>query len=123
MCSFFIQEFVEFSEWRDLMENYFFETFDEVDKDSRVYVLIIYDIIDNKRRSRLVKYLSGYGFRVQKSCFEAKISDKIYAKMLSGLDAYATNEDSIRVYKIIGKGQVTIFGKENQIDDEEVVII
>lgn len=105
------------------MENYFFETFDEGEKDLRLYVLVIYDIVDNKRRSKLVKYLSGYGFRVQKSCFEAKISEKKYTKMLNGLSAYATEEDSIRVYKIIGKGQVTVFGNNNQIDDEEVIII
>lgn len=32
-------------------------------------VLIIYDIIDNKRRLTLSKLLCGYGIRVQKSSF------------------------------------------------------
>ncbi len=104
------------------MENYFFDTDDEI-KDSRVYVLIIYDIIDNKRRLKLAKYLNGYGFRVQKSSFEAKLTKSKYNQMINGIGKYATNEDSIRIYKIIGKGQVTVLGKDYKIDDEEVIII
>lgn len=104
------------------MENYFFDTDDEI-KDSRVYALIIYDIIDNKRRLKLAKYLNGYGFRVQKSSFEAKLTKSQYNQMINGIGKYATNEDSIRIYKIIGKGQVTVLGKDYKIDDEEVIII
>ena len=104
------------------MENYFFDTDDEI-KDSRVYVLIIYDIIDNKRRLKLAKYLNGYGFRVQKSSFEAKLTKSKYNQMINGIGKYATNEDSIRIYKIIGKGQVTVLGKDYKIADEEVIII
>ncbi len=104
------------------MENYFFDTDDEI-KDSRVYVLIIYDIIDNKRRLKLAKYLNGYGFRVQKSSFEAKLTKSKYNQMINGIGKYATNEDSIRIYKIIGKGQVTVLGKDYKLDDEEVIII
>ena len=85
--------------------------------------LIIYDIIDNKRRLKLAKYLNGYGFRVQKSSFEAKLTKSKYNQMINGIGKYATNEDSIRIYKIIGKGQVTVLGKDYKIDDEEVIII
>ncbi len=88
-----------------------------------MYVLIIYDIIDNKRRLKLAKYLNGYGFRVQKSSFEAKLTKSKYNQMINGIGKYATNEDSIRIYKIIGKGQVTVLGKDYKIDDEEVIII
>lgn len=105
-----------------MVESYFFESKENV-KDNRVYVLIIYDIIDNKRRLKLAKYLNGYGFRVQKSCFEAKISKNKYEKMINGIGNYATTEDSIRVYKIIGSGQVSVFGKKFDINDEEVIVI
>lgn len=105
------------------MENYFFDTCEEEIKDSRVYVLIIYDIVDNKRRLKLAKYLNGFGFRVQKSSFEAKISKSKYNQMINGINRYATEEDSIRIYKIVGKGQVTVFGRDDKIDDEEVIVI
>lgn len=45
-------------------------------------VLMIYDIVDNKRRSRMVKCLETYGVRVQKSAFEALLTRKQYDKML-----------------------------------------
>lgn len=42
---------------------------------------------------------------------------------MSEIGKYADEEDSIRVYKIIGQGQVTCFGKKFDIEDDEVIII
>ncbi len=106
-----------------MIDNYFFDTFDEKVNDSKVYVLVIYDIIDNKKRLKLVKYLNGFGFRVQKSCYEAKLSKKAYDKLMSGIGKYADEEDSIRIYKIIGNGQVTVYGRQQEIEDEDVIVI
>lgn len=104
------------------MENYFFDIREDK-KDDRVFVLIIYDIIENKRRVQLSKYLQGYGFRIQKSVFEAIIQEKLYYKMLSGLEKFVTKEDNIRVYKIIGKGQVQNFGKDVECASEDLIIV
>lgn len=106
-----------------MIDNYFFDTFEEKVNESKVYVLVIYDIIDNKKRLKLVKYLNSFGFRVQKSCYEAKLSQRAYDKLMSGIGKYADAEDSIRIYKIIGSGQVTVYGKQQEIDDEEIIII
>jgi len=47
------------------------EELEFVAADERRYiVLLIYDIVDNKRRSRMVKCVERYGVRVQKSAFE-----------------------------------------------------
>jgi CRISPR-associated protein Cas2 len=54
------------------MENYFWNT-EEGGRKKQVYVLVIYDIIKNKTRNKFAKVLQGYGFRVQKSAFEAII--------------------------------------------------
>ena len=53
-------------------EDYYFRIDDELSED-RVFVLIIYDIISNKSRNKFSKLLLGYGFRIQKSAFEAVI--------------------------------------------------
>lgn len=103
-------------------ENYFFEI-DEAPENDRVFVLIIYDIIDNKKRLRLSKLLLGYGFRIQKSAFEAVIPKKKYNELLERLPAYTSTEDSIRVYKIIGKGQVTNFGRPTENQREDIIVI
>ena len=45
-------------------------------------VLIIYDIVDNKMRLKMVKCLERYGVRVQKSAFEALLNRKQYDIMI-----------------------------------------
>ncbi|MCI8826921.1 MAG: CRISPR-associated endonuclease Cas2 [Lachnospiraceae bacterium] len=104
------------------MEDYFFDVENRVNTD-KVFVLIIYDIIDNRRRIKFAKYLQGYGFRIQKSAFEAVISKKKYEKLLKEIPSYIVSDDNIKVYKIIGKGQVTSFGSAFCIEDEDVIIV
>ncbi len=89
----------------------------------KVFVLIIYDIIDNKKRQKLSKFLLGYGFRIQKSAFEAVITKKKYNELLQHLPAYAGTEDSIRVYKMTGRGQAVTFGKKSGEETEDLIII
>ncbi len=103
-------------------ENYFFDI-DETIESDKVFVLIIYDITDNKKRLKLSKLLLGSGFRIQKSAFEAMITKKKYRELLERLPAYTSAEDSIRVYKIIGKGQVVSFGKRMEEEHEDIIVI
>lgn len=103
-------------------ENYFFEIDEHIESD-KVFVLIIYDITDNKKRLKLSKLLLGYGFRIQKSAFEAMITKRKYKELLERLPAYTSSEDSIRVYKIIGKGQVVSFGKKAEEEMEDIIVI
>lgn len=103
-------------------ENYFFDI-EENPNNDKVFVLIIYDIINNKTRTKLSKLLLGYGFRIQKSAFEAVITKRKYKELLERLPAFAGEEDSIRIYKIVGKGQVITFGKEAEETVEDVVVI
>lgn len=106
------------------MENYFFDTEGDIEnKGLKYYVLVIYDIIDNKRRRQLVKIVESFGFRVQKSAFEANLSPAKYEKLLLQLNIVPKDEDSIRVYKIRGKGAVTVIGKDETPEDEDVIII
>lgn len=103
-------------------ENYFFDIDENVESD-KVFVLIIYDITDNQKRLKLSKLLLGYGFRIQKSAFEAVITKKKYKELLEHLPPYTSSEDSIRVYKIIGKGQVVSFGKTVENATEDIIVI
>ena len=105
------------------MEDYFFSTVEENTQEKKAYVLIIYDIVDNANRVRLAKFLQGYGFRVQKSAFEALISFSLYNKLLREIGVYVDEEDSIRIYKIVGQGQVTILGKNEKVQNDDCIII
>lgn len=60
---------------------------------------MIYDIVDNKRRNKMVKCLETYGVRVQKSAFEALLNRKQYEKMLAASSCLIDESvDSLRVY-------------------------
>ena len=62
-------------------------------------VLMIYDIVDNKMRNKMVKCLEQYGVRVQKSAFEALLDRKQCQRMLAESSALIDEEtDSLRVY-------------------------
>lgn len=119
----FMSQF-EFDDMDDLNEEYYFDTIEEFQSE-RYFVLVIYDIVDNKKRLKLSKYLLGYGIRVQKSAFEMMITKEKYNKLIKELPTYIEErEDSIRLYKILGRGQMKAWGQENLEEEiEEVVII
>ncbi|MCL2045536.1 MAG: CRISPR-associated endonuclease Cas2 [Oscillospiraceae bacterium] len=106
------------------MENYFFDTEESPGKGLKYYVLVIYDISNNKRRNNLSKIMKSFGFRVQKSAFEARLSESKYNKMLKKIESIVAENDNIRIYKLRGNGAVTVLGKDDdEIDDEGVIII
>ena len=106
-----------------LMENYFWNTQENKSK-NKMYILVIYDIEDNNRRVKFAKKMNGYGFRVQKSAFEAMISESLYRRLLQEIPAMIdSSNDSIRVYKIHGYGEVSLFGENIRLKNEEVIII
>ena len=106
------------------MENYFWNT-EETQSVKKLYVLIIYDIVDNKRRVKFAKFLEGYGKRVQKSAFEAMLSSQRYEKMVREIPKYIElkdNEDNVRIYRITGKGKVTSWGTVPEFEEEIILI-
>ena len=63
-----------------------------------MFILITYDISQTKRRTKVEKLLSSYGFRANYSVFELNISRVKYNTMLVDLKNLAKKEDNIRVY-------------------------
>ncbi|NWO23583.1 CRISPR-associated endonuclease Cas2 [Mogibacterium timidum] len=86
-------------------------------------VLIIYDIIDNKRRSKMVKLLESYGVRVQKSAFEILINRTQYLEIIKGIKNIITNEDNVRIYRLNSSNEVLLFGESYSVYEEEVIIV
>ena len=105
------------------MENYFFDTEDFPGKGLHYYVLVIYDIVDNRKRVKIAKLMQSFGFRVQKSAFEARLAESKYNKMMAALHKYIAPEDSVRVYKIRGTAAVTVMGADDTPEIEDVIII
>ena len=89
-----------------------YEEMEFVAADERRYiVLLIYDIVDNKRRSRMVKCVERYGIRVQKSAFEAFLSKKKYERLVEETSRLIDLEtDSLRIYLLADHTSVRSWG-------------
>ena len=64
-------------------------------------ISICYDIVSDRRRNRVVKILLGYGYRVQKSVFEAFVSKDDFQLLKERLKKEINlKEDSIRYFHL-----------------------
>lgn len=64
-----------------------------------MYVVVCYDISDNRRRARLYEELLGFGTPVQKSVFECNVTPKQLGIMQRLTRRYARKAtDTIRFY-------------------------
>lgn len=66
-----------------------------------MFILVSYDIPDNKRRTKIAKILEDYGDRVQYSVFECNLSAKHLRRLTAELEEVMNDkEDSIRMYRL-----------------------
>jgi CRISPR-associated protein Cas2 len=66
------------------------------------YVVISYDISDDRTRNKVANLLLDYGRRVQYSVFECLVDTKTLDKIIALLKPFVEGTDSIRVYPICG---------------------
>lgn len=91
--------------------------------------LICYDVIDDKRRTRLAKLLGKYGDRIQYSVFVVDISPAKLLRLRDEASAIINrNEDSIlfcdlgRIANLSDK-KFSYLGQTRDITDNDVLII
>ena len=71
-----------------------------------MYVVVCYDISDNRRRTRLHELLLGYGNPVQKSVFECQLTQRQLQRLRARAKGYARKQgESIRYYLMCGRCQ------------------
>jgi len=64
-----------------------------------MFVVVSYDIPDDRRRTRVCNLLKNYGAHVQYSVFECNLKEKDYAAMRKRLERLiAEEEDNVRFY-------------------------
>jgi CRISPR-associated protein Cas2 len=67
---------------------------------TKFLVLVAYDVSDNRRRTRLVKRLGRYAQRVQRSVFEAYLTDPLLDQMIRTLRDTIEPTDDVRIYRL-----------------------
>ena len=63
-----------------------------------MYLLITYDITNDKKRRKIDKILSSYGVRVNYSVFEVEIRRHVLPTLKEKLVAQMDERDSVRLY-------------------------
>lgn len=94
----------------DFENRYFEDTFT---------VIVIYDIISNKRRNFLYKLLKAFGYSVQKSAFECVLTREKCELMMKKIDRFAEEGDLIRIYKLNQNVKTTIYGEKLESESED----
>ncbi|KAA0221429.1 CRISPR-associated endonuclease Cas2 [candidate division KSB1 bacterium] len=91
-----------------------------------MFVLISYDITDDKVRFRLARTLKDFGKRVQRSVFEAEITEAELTKLHQKLaQVRLDSDDSIRLYRLCDgcvKG-VKIWGSGEVTKDPDIIVL
>ena len=91
-----------------------------------MFIVVSYDIVDDRRRRRVVKILKGYGERVQKSVFECLIGEPQFLKLKERVRGIIdSDEDNVRYYDLCRRcqGVIEFIGSPPKVDEEDYVIV
>lgn len=94
-----------------------------IEDSSKKLVLVIYDIIDNRRRTKMVQLLESYGMRVQKSAFEVLVSDRGYSKLTEDIGKIMSSDDNVRIYRLNSSNEVILLGTSVTAYHDEVILV
>ena len=87
-----------------------------------MYLIVCYDIVQNRRRSRILRRLREYLTHVQKSVFEGELEDarldELRQMLLEEMDPVT---DTIRVYHLCGRciPATELLGTGSYVDRED----
>src|SRR5262245_25325350 len=84
-----------------------------------MFTVISYDVVEDKRRTKVLKFLKGYGAHVQYSVFECELSAQQFLAVKSELSSVIDRHtDSVRFYQldaaavrrveVVGIGRVSV---------------
>jgi CRISPR-associated protein Cas2 len=74
-----------------------------------MFVLVCYDVADDKRRRRIAEVLEGYGQRVQRSVFECHLRPARLASLQRRVARLLdTDEDRVGYYTLCAKDRAGI---------------
>lgn len=91
-----------------------------------MFIVVVYDIKDDKRRGRVAKTMKDYGTRVQYSVFECNMDERLLERMQEQLETAINEEyDKIRIYKLCSGciKSVQILGSGELTEDDDVFIV
>ena len=92
----------------------------------RDFYVIAYDVVDDRRRNKIARWLERYGERVQYSVFEMYLTAKEWERLQKGLLRHLNaEEDSIRVYRLcaVCRGRIIHLGQGETLPPPGPVVV
>ena len=89
-------------------------------------IIVSYDIVNDKRRTKLAKKLCDFGRRVQYSVFECDLSKEQLKEMTQkALKQINLEEDSLRIYRICNTcaSEILSYGIKKGWEEKEDIVI
>ena len=91
-----------------------------------MFIVVSYDIVDNKRRNKVANTLKNYGTRVQYSVFECLLELDYLNSLTDELRRIIEkNEDTVRIYRLCRScvERIKVYGKGGITEDKDVFIV
>ncbi len=91
-----------------------------------MFVLVSYDVVDDRRRNRIAKVLERFGDRVQMSVFECNVEIDEMERMRAALTKHINaDKDSVRIYRLCltCKSKIEIMGYGTVSEDPDVIVV
>ena len=80
---------------------------------------IVYDISANRERSRVDRLLQSFGFRVQKSVFECRLTTTDRNKLISRLEQIDLRTGFVKIYRLDYTSKNSIVGQQAKPSPDE----
>lgn len=87
-----------------------------------MFVVVSYDIVDDKKRGKMSNLLKDYGTRVQYSVFECDIEGKYLEQLVrEALKFINPDEDSLKIYQLCQGclSRIESHGRKRGVEGEE----
>ena len=103
----------------------FFDVFDDGRlRGNNYFLLVIYDISDNRRRNKLSGLLESYGVRVQNSAFECFLAkNEINDLLKRAVRIIDIAQDSLRLYRLNNNDIMKAYGKTDITKEQLFILI
>lgn len=92
-----------------------------------MHLVVCYDVVSDRNRARLAKFLRGRLEHVQKSVFEGVLAERHWEELRTGIAKRIDRRvDSVRVYDLCGRcrGLIEVIGSGVLVEEgtEDVVV-
>lgn len=84
---------------------------------------IVYDLTDDRERARVDRIIKGYGFRVQKSVFECRLTRGDRRSLIAALERLRLLTGSVKIYRIYGGTESVVVGAPMEDRDDDAAFV